>query len=190
MKIATLACSLFLVGCGIENLEPIPPRWGPAVTQELNALGFGNWIVVAEASFPVHSGRGVRTVSLDAEIPEVVDYIVDSYDNAENVTPTFSTARELPFVQNDRAPGIDFFRKRLKTSLYGHQVHEMANRSLTLLAQSSSKKFAILVIKTKTALPYSNVFIELDTGYWDHGSEDALRAAMRKKAEIKPIDTP
>ena len=140
MKIATLACSLFLVGCGIENLEPIPPRWGPAVTQELNALGFGNWIVVAEASFPVHSGRGVRTVSLDAEIPEVVDYIVDSYDNAENVTPTFSTARELPFVQNDREPGIDFFRKRLKTSLYGHQVHEMANRSLTLLAQSSSKK--------------------------------------------------
>jgi hypothetical protein len=111
MKIATLACSLFLVGCGIENLEPIPPRWGPAVTQELNALGFGNWIVVAEASFPVHSGRGVRTVSLDAEIPEVVDYIVDSYDNAENVTPTFSTARELPFVQNDRAPGIDFFRR-------------------------------------------------------------------------------
>ena len=93
-------------------------------------------------------------------------------------------------MQNDRAPGIDFFRKRLKTSLHGHQVHEMENRSLTLLAQSSSKKFAILVIKTKTALPYSNVFIELDTGYWDHESEDALRAAMRKKAEMNPIDTP
>jgi len=156
-------------------------------------LGFGNWIVVAEASFPVHSGRGVRTVTVDGEIPEVVDFIVDSYDVAENVTPTFSTARELPFVKNDNAPGVDEFRKQLKTSLHGHQVREMDYRSLNLLAQSSSKKYAILVIKTRTAIPYSNVFIELDTGYWDRESEDSLRAAMRKKKKKtapNPIDTP
>ena len=195
MKPLSIACIGLLAGCATRApAPPPPPKWGPAVTQELTALGFGNWIVVAEASFPVHSGRGVRTVKVDGEIPEVVDFIVDSYDNAENVTPTFSTARELPFVENDRAPGIDEFRKRLKTSLHGHQVREMDYRSLNLLAQSSSKKFAILVIKTRTALPYSNVYIELDTGYWDRESEDALRAAMSKKknaaAAANPIDTP
>lgn len=185
MKLLFIACLGLLVGCATRGpVEPVPtpPPWGAAVSQELTALGFGNWIVVAEASFPVHSGRGMRTVKVDGEIPEVVDFIVDSYDNAENVKPTFSTARELPFVKNDNAPGADEFRKRLKASLHGHEVREMDFRSLNLLAQSSSKKFAILVIKTQTAIPYSNVFIELDTGYWDRESEDALRAAMRKKA--------
>ncbi len=186
MKLLSLILVCLLTGCATRELSeplPPPPPWGAAVSQELTALGFGNWVVVAESSFPVHSGRGMRTVTVDAEIPEIVDYIVDSYDNAENVTPTFSTARELPFVKNDNAPGIDQFRKRLKTSLHGHKVREMDFRSLRLLAQSSSKKFAILVIKTQTALPYSNVFIELDTGYWDRESEDSLRAAMKKRAD-------
>ncbi|MGJ8695891.1 MAG: RbsD/FucU domain-containing protein [Verrucomicrobiaceae bacterium] len=177
-----------LAGCGAPR-QAAPPAWGPAVSNELRALGFGNWIIVAEASFPVHSGRGVRTVVVDAEIPEVVDYIVDSYDHSENVRPGFNTARELPFVENDRAPGVDEFRKRLQEALHGNEVREMDHRSLALLAQNNSGKFAVLVLKTRTTLPYSNVFIELDTGYWDRESDDALRETMRKAREQAPTVT-
>jgi len=99
------------------------------------------------------------------------------------VTPSFSTARELSFVSNDRAPGIDDLREQLNEALHGHKARQMDNRSLTLLAQSDASKYAILVLKSKTALPYSSVFIELDSGYWDRESEDRLRQEMKAAQE-------
>jgi len=39
----------------------------------------------------------------------------------------------------------------------------------------------VLVIKTRTAMPYSTVFVELGSGYWDAESEAALRTNMEKK---------
>ena len=99
------------------------------------------------------------------------------------MTPSFSTARELSFVSNDRAPGIDYLREQLNEALHGHKVRQMDNRSLTLLAQSDALKYAILVLKSKTALPYSSVFIELDSGYWDRESEDRLRQEMKAAQE-------
>ena len=172
---------LLLVGCASSN-QKVPPSWGGVVSREVNALGSGNWIVIAESSFPVVSRRGVRTVVVDTEIPELVDYVVNELEKSETVTPSFSTARELPFVKNDRAPGIDEFRKLLRESLHGHEVRQMDNRSLTLLTHSDAAKYAVLVFKTKSALPYSSVFIELDSGYWDRKSEDNLRRDMRDGA--------
>lgn len=169
---------LLLGGCASRGPLRTPPPWGEVVSREVNALGIQNWIIVAESSFPVVSRRGVRTIVVDAEVPELVDYVVNELEKSETVTPSFSTARELPFVKNDRAPGVDEFRKLLKTALHGHQVREMDHRSLTLLAHSDSAKYAVLVLKTKTALPYSSVFIELDSGYWDRDSEDNLRRDM------------
>ncbi|MFT6179773.1 MAG: hypothetical protein ACI9NQ_000905 [Paracoccaceae bacterium] len=170
---------LLLGGCASQR-GPLrkPPAWGEVVSREVNALGIQNWVIVAESSFPVVSRRGVRTIVVDAEVPELVDYVVNELEKSETVTPSFSTARELPFVKNDRAPGVDEFRKLLKTALHGHPVREMDHRSLTLLAHSDSAKYAVLVLKTKTALPYSSVFIELDSGYWDRDSEDNLRRDM------------
>lgn len=168
----------FLGGCGASRRKP-PPSWGGVVSREVEALGIQNWIIIAESSFPVVSRRGVRTVIVDAEIPELVDFVVNELERSENVTPSFNTARELPYVENDRAPGIDQFRKELKTALHGHPVRQLDHRSLSLLAYSEASKFAVLVLKSKTALPYSNVFIELDSGYWDHDSEDQLRDQIR-----------
>ncbi|MDA7888872.1 hypothetical protein N9A86_05775, partial [Akkermansiaceae bacterium] len=74
--------------------------------------------------------------------------------------------------------GVDQFRERLKVALHGHSVQQMDHRALTLLAQSDADKYAVLVLKTKTALPYSNVFIELDSGFWDRESEARLRMDM------------
>jgi hypothetical protein len=118
-------------------------------------------------------------VVVDAEIPELVDYVVNDLERSENVTPSFNTARELPFVSNDRAPGIEQFRKDLKEALHGHEVREMDYRSLSLLAHSDASKFAVLVLKSRTALPYSSVFIELDSGYWDRELEDELQGEIR-----------
>ena len=167
-----------LVGCGSRPPESLPPAWGGAVSREVAALGSRNWVIVAESSFPVISRRGTRTVVIDGEIPEVVEYIVNLLEQSENVRPRFNTARELPFLVNDLSPGVDQFRARLKVALHGHTVNQMDHRALTLLAQSDADKYAVLVLKTKTALPYSNVYIELDSGFWDFESEARLRLEM------------
>lgn len=185
--IVTCGVGLVLTSCSSSPTEE-PPPWGAAVSREVQALGVSNWIVVAESSFPVISRRGVRTMVVDAEIPELVDYIVNDLERSSNVIARFSTARELPFVNNDNAPGADEFRSLLKEALHGNQVQEMDHRSLTLLAHSDASKYAVLVLKTKTTLPYSNVFIELDSGYWDRASEDQLRQKMN--AAQNPVPQP
>ena len=167
-------------GCGVSYERGVgDPPWGEVVAREVNALGIRNWIIVAESSFPVVSRRGVRTLVVDAEIPEVVDYVVNELEKSETLLPSFSMARELPFVRNTQAPGVDEFRSLLQESLHGHEVREMENRSLSLLAHSDAASYAVLVLKTKSALPYSSVFIELDSGYWDRESEDRLRRDMK-----------
>jgi hypothetical protein len=173
---------LLLGGCG-SGPDRTPPPWAGTVEREVDTLGIQNWIIVAESSFPVASRSGVRTLVVDGEIPEIVDFIVNHLEKSETVTPSFNTARELSFVSNDRAPGIDYLRKQLNGALHGHQVRQMDNRSLTLLAHSDASRYAVLVLKSKTALPYSSVFIELDSGYWDRESEDRLRQEMKAAQE-------
>ena len=173
---------LLLGGCGSGPDRP-PPRWAETVEREVEALGIQNWIIVAESSFPVVSRIGVRTLLVDGKIPEIVDFIVNHLEKSETVTPSFNTARELAFISNEQAPGIHHLRKELKEALHGHRVRQMDNRSLTLLAHSDASKYAILVLKSKTTLPYSSVFIELDSGYWDRESEDRLRHEMKAAQE-------
>lgn len=177
LSIVITGIGLILSACSSSPPEE-PPPWGASVSREVKALGASNWIIVAESSFPVISRRGVRTMVVDAEIPELVDFIVNDLESTSNVTARFSMARELPYVSNDTAPGADEFRKLLNEALHGHPVQQMDHRSLTLLAHSDVSKYAVLVLKTRTTLPYSNVFIELDSGYWDRASEDQLRKDM------------
>ncbi len=181
MKLGIWFLSLLLLvgGCG-SGPDRTAPVWAGTVEREVDALGIQNWIIVAESSFPVVTRGGVRTLVVDGEIPQIVDFIVNHLEKSETVTPSFNTARELSFVSNDRAPGIDYLREQLNKSLHGHQVRQMDNRSLILLAHSDASKYAILVLKSKTSLPYSSVFIELDSGYWDRESEDRLRQEMKE----------
>ena len=62
-------------GCfhmGAEN------SWKGAVDHQAGQLGYRNWIVVAEASFPAHNRPGIRQVSAPVEIPEAVDYVLQA----------------------------------------------------------------------------------------------------------------
>jgi len=45
----------------------------------------------------------------------------------------------------------------------------------------ASKSYRVLVLKTRSALPYTSVFMELGSGYWDAESESALRELMENE---------
>ena len=176
------------VGCGWSR--PRDNQWHHAVDRQAAQLGYRNWIVVAESSFPAQSRPGVRQVVAPVEVPEALDYVFRALEQTEDVRPRVYLTRELRAVENDFAPGIDEFRKRLKASLHGHETTELDQQSLLTLLEDANRSYDVLVIRTRTALPYSSVFLELQPGYWDAESESRLRdriARERMQSLVRPF---
>jgi L-fucose mutarotase/ribose pyranase (RbsD/FucU family) len=172
--LAFLAC----IGCGtVQNSRD----WKGSVNQQVNQLGYRNWIVVSEASFPAHSRPGTRQVISDAEVPEVLDYVLHAMEQTQHVRPRIYLTREMRSVENDFAPGIDTMRENIRASLHGHEPTELDQQSLITLLESANQSYDVLVIRTHTALPYTSVFLELQPGYWDAESEDRLRERITRE---------
>lgn len=143
-------------------------------------LGYRNWIVIGEASFPAHSRVGIRQVTANEEIPAVLDEVLRTLERTEHVTPRIFVSRELRSIENDYAPGIEEFRKQLGAALHAHEATELEQQSLLTLMEDTRKTFEVLVIRTPTALPYTSVFMELQPGYWSAESEDHLRERLER----------
>lgn len=182
-----LAAALLSTGCMFMASEN---TWRAAVDSQAGQLGYRNWIVIAEASFPAHSRTGVRQVAAPVEIPEALDYVLQALERTESVRPQVYLTRELRSVENDFAPGIDELRKRIRESLHGHEPTELEQQSLLTLLEDANRSFDVLVIRTQTPLPYASVFLELKPGYWDADSETRLReriAHERMQRLVRPF---
>lgn len=178
--------ALFLQGCAMVSNDESP--WKSAVNRQTGQLGYRNWIVVAEASFPAFARTGVRQVPANVEIPVALDYVLQAIDQTQHVKPNICLTRELRSMSNDSAPGIDELRMKLKESLHGMETTSLEQESLMTLLADANRSFDVLIIRTKSTLPYSSVFIELQPGYWDAEAEQKLRERMEmdKMKKITP----
>ncbi len=155
--------------------------WRAEVEVQTAQLGYRNWIIIAEASYPAHSRPGTRQINSYETIPVVLDEVLRILERTEHVRPKIFLTRELRAVENDFAPGADQLRQDLQAALHGHEVIELEQDSLVTLVQDAQRSFDVLVVRTNTALPYSSVFIELEPGYWDGESETRLREQMERR---------
>lgn len=169
--------TVVLGGCGWFGKD----GWRAEVDRQTGQLGYRNWIVVAEASFPAHSRAGIRQVKADDTIPNVLDEVLRLLERTEHVRPQIYTTRELRAVENDFAPGIDEYRRQLEWALHGFEPVELEQDSLVTLMTDAQRSFEVLVIRTETALPYSSVFLELQPGYWDGESEARMRRRLERQ---------
>lgn len=177
-RLLMLAPVMLLSGCA---WLPRQSEWQIAVGNQAAQLGYRNWIVVAEASFPAHQRPGIRQIAANAEIPEALDHVLATLETTQHVSPRIYLPRELKAVENDYAPGIDGYRRKLLAAMHGHEWIELDHASLEVLLADANRSFDVLVVRTTTALPYSSVFIELQPGYWDAESEQRLRDKMRRE---------
>ncbi len=175
--ILALGVALLFCGCALKK----ETSWKEAVDRHAAQLGYRNWIVIAEASFPAHSRPGFTQVVTGVEIPEATDYVLNALEKTQHVRPNVFLPRELRSVENDFAPGIDQFRERIREALHGHEATELDQQSLLILLEDANRSFDVLVIRTPTALPYSSVFLELQPGYWDADSEMRLRDQIQRE---------
>jgi len=182
MMTCGLAASLLFLLSGCVSHEVVP-NWHGKVESEVRALGYGNWVVIADASYPYKNNNGYRTISIDAEAPEVIDHLINSIEQTQHVRPHFYVSRELRAVNNEQAPGIDLFRQQLRASLHGYAPRELEESMLKSLVKDGAENFTVLVIKTQTTLPYSSIFVDLDSGYWDRDAEQTLRKKIQEQTE-------
>lgn len=182
-----IVATLLSSGCGGVMSQGGSGTWQAAVQRQAGQLGYRNWIVIAEASFPAHNRPGIRQVNADMEIPETLDYVLTALEQTENVRPQVYVTRELRSVENDFAPGIDELRRKLQDAKHGHETTELDQQSLLTLLEDANRSFDVLVIRTPTALPYTSVFLELQPGYWDVESETHLRNRIDRERMQKIV---
>jgi hypothetical protein len=163
--------------------------WQERLSQRLPQLGHRNWIVIADAAYPLQSREGIETIATGAEQLTVVKHVLAALGKTQHVRPTVHLDAELPFVAEQDAPGITAYRNALTSLLTNHPKHSRPHEEIIGLLDKSAQKFHVLILKTDLRLPYTSVFIELGCGYWSPEAEQRLRDKMERR-QIPPTDEP
>jgi D-ribose pyranose/furanose isomerase RbsD len=147
--------------------------------ERVAAFGHRNWIVVADAAYPLQSRNGVETVVSNADHIDVVKAALTAIQAAKHIRPSIYMNLELDFVAESDAPGISKLRKELKMCFGEAAAHRMLHEEIIAKLDQTGSMFEILVVKSGLTIPYTSVFMELDCGYWNEAAEQRLREMMR-----------
>ncbi len=164
--------------------QPGEQDWMGALRQALPLMGHRNWVCIVDSAYPLQMAPGIETLYTGGHQLDVVKAVLAELGTAKHVRPTIFTDRELPFVAEADAPGIDAYRAELKAALGDRQVTAVPHEKIIGMLDQAAKTFRVLILKTDLTLPYTSVFLRLDCGYWPDDAEKRMRAAM--KAEEKP----
>ena len=152
--------------------------WKIEIQQKLKEYGHRNWIVVVDAAYPKQSNPSIRTMSIGTGQLDAVAYISELIEKTTHVDANIFVDKEIDFVTEKDAPGIEAYRKALDTLLKRKSVEPMLHEDIIKELDKSAKLFEILIFKTDMTIPYTSVFFQLECGYWNAKSEEALRSAM------------
>ena len=109
----------------------------------------------------------------------VLEKVLKALDASKHVRPKIYLDKELEYVTEALAPGMDACRKRLNGMLAGRDAKPVLHEELIARMDQVARMFRIVMIKTNLTLPYTTVFLELDCGYWGADGEAAMRGKMK-----------
>ena len=176
-----LAMSLFCVTSLLYMLPASAQSWQSRVKDELPIMGHRNWILVVDSAYPAQVGAGIETIETNSDQLEVVRTVLADMKSAVHVRPVIFMDAELPFVSEQKAPGVSQYREQIKTLLHGYEVDSRLHQSLIDEIGKDSGQYRVLILKTNLAIPYTSVFIHLDCKYWGADDERELRQEMGAK---------
>ena len=154
-------------------------NWKEKLAKELPLLGHRNWIVVADAAYPLQTAPGIETIYVEADQLEVVKGVLAELAKTKHVKPTIYTDAEMKYVAETNAPGIGAYRDGLGKILTNQPVQVLPHEQIISKLDEAGKTFRVLLIKTPMTKPYTSVFFQLECGYWNAESEKQLRVLMK-----------
>jgi hypothetical protein len=158
--------------------EPSAQDWQARLSELLPLFGHRNWIVVTDSAYPAQSNPGIETLVSGVDQLQVVRHVLGAIASTAHVRANVYADKELVFVPEIDAPGVDDYRGNLATTLHGAQVRYIPHDEIIAKLDQSAQLFRVLLIKTEMTIPYTSVFFELDCGYWNADAEQSLRAAI------------
>ena len=187
MKIISLIILCALLSCSApvqkeKNNGPSPEvqDWKSEVAETLKLFGHRNWIVIADGAYPQQSNPAIRTITVDASQLEAIKFVTQLIEKAGHVDANIFVDKELEFVPEKDAKGINAYRTKLNELLDGKPVKNILHEDIIRELDASAKLFNVLIIKTDLAIPYTSVFYQLECGYWNAAAEENLRKEIKK----------
>jgi len=153
-------------------------RWQTKVDEDLPYLGHRNWILIVDSAYPLQASPGVETIETNADQIEVVRYVLGAINKSIHVRPDIFMDAELPYVQEEDAPGTTAYRDAIAKLFDGVDIQSELHERLISQVDEAGRLVHVLVLKTKLAVPYSSVFIRLNCKYWGDDAEERLRSKM------------
>jgi hypothetical protein len=176
----------FLLTAPVVVLAQASSTWQATVDQELPLLGHRNWILIVDSAYPLQSSAGVETIETNADQLDVVRYVLGAINKSIHVRPDIFMDAELPYVQEEDAPGISAYRDAIANLLDGQDIHSELHEKLIADVDEASRLVHVLVLKTRLAIPYSSVFVRLNCKYWADDAEERLRSKMEPENPGEP----
>jgi hypothetical protein len=166
------------IACPAQTKAPAPLGWKNKVDAAMPLLGHRNWIAIVDSAYPLQSSPGVETFETNAAMIDVVQSVLGTIEHSTHVRPEIYMDSELPSVPEQDAPGVTDYRTQIAKVLTGHTVESMLHEKIITGIGQTSNQFHVLVLKTNMAIPYTSVFIRLDSKYWSADAEKRLREKM------------
>ncbi|MGA9128982.1 MAG: hypothetical protein WB425_12670 [Terracidiphilus sp.] len=156
-------------------------NWEKTFNERLPLFGHRNWLVVADAAYPLHSAPGIETLVSTQSQQATLEAILKPLRTSQHIRPIIYLDQELEFVEEKDAPGVSAYRDYLKVALKGLAVNSTPHEDIIAKLDRAAEMFSILIVKSTMTIPYTSVFFELDCGYWNPESEARLRATFRSE---------
>jgi hypothetical protein len=163
----------------LDLSDQSPRDWEMSLASILPLYGHRNWLVVADSAYPAQSAPGIRTLLARNDQKTVIERVLALFRSSSHIRPTVHVDKELEFVAEEDAPGVESYREWLKVSLQGLSTEFQLHEDIISKLDRAAQTFSVTVIKTMMTIPYTTVFFELDCAYWDPDRERRLRSAMQ-----------
>ena len=169
-----------------NNSSTENPDWKIEVEQTLKLFGHRNWIVIADGAYPEQSNPAIKTITIDDSQLEAAAFVRQLIENTAHVGANIFIDKEMAFVSENDAKGIESYRADLDKVLEGKPVKTMLHEDIIRELDTSAKLFNVLIIKTDLAIPYTSVFFQLECGYWNGEAEMNMRQKLKNATTNTP----
>jgi D-ribose pyranose/furanose isomerase RbsD len=152
-------------------------KWKEELNAILPLLGHRNWIVVTDMAYPLQTQPGIRTMYTGEQYIDVLSHVYDLLSAQPHVKPLVYQDRELQYVEESAAAGVDLLRRQMM-ALFGGATQSVPHENLIARLDEVGRMFQVVVLKTTLAIPYTTTFFELACDYWDDERETKLKAGL------------
>lgn len=152
--------------------------WQKVLRERLPLLGHRNWVCVVDSAYPWQNSSGIELVDTGADHVTVLKVVLAALSKAPHVRPEVFLDKEIDFVPEADAKGINALRKGLFAALPKTGVEKKLHEAIIADLDEAGGTFKVLMLKTTLTLPYTSVFMRLNCGYWSDGAEKRMRGKM------------